>query len=125
MRFSSEEGRINNIDRLIELWELRDVVLAARSKKLHRNLHTCVETEHCEQDRNADDEEISVHKDMDRNREATAVITQINSNDKEIQSSVLNSVSTTKTPLLPISKFTNKIGAFVVLKVNLDKLEPF
>lgn len=45
-RFVSEEGRINDTDKMIQLYELRDFVFSSRIDKPHWNLEQIVETEH-------------------------------------------------------------------------------
>lgn len=45
-RFCSEEERINDADKLIELHDLRDFVFQSREDPFHWDLEQCVETEH-------------------------------------------------------------------------------
>lgn len=52
-RFCSEEERINDADKLIELHELRDFVFQERTDTFHWDLTQCVETEHLRSARNA------------------------------------------------------------------------
>lgn len=46
-RLISEEGRINNTEKMIELYELRDHIFSARTDAFHWNLDQSVETEAC------------------------------------------------------------------------------
>lgn len=84
---------------------------------------TCIKTECCEKDRNANVEDISVKKDINGSREPTAYTPCNNSTDDEIQTSFVSTVLKTKKPLVPKSKFTYTAGNFVVVKVDREKLK--
>lgn len=91
-RFSSDGSRSNNVDKSIELDKVRESVFPVRSERVHRNLHMCFRTEHCKQDRNAEEEDICVNKHMDASREATAITSHDNGIDDEIKLFVSNTV---------------------------------
>ena len=42
----SEEERVNNVDKMVELHDLRDFVFQTRTDKFHWNLSQTIETEH-------------------------------------------------------------------------------
>ena len=46
-RFCSEEGRVNDIDKMIELHKLRDFVFRSRTDPFHWDLKSSPETEYC------------------------------------------------------------------------------
>ncbi len=50
-RFQSEEGRINNTEKMIDLYELRDFVFKARIDSFHWDLEEAVETEQIRKNR--------------------------------------------------------------------------
>ncbi len=70
-RFESEEGRINDSDKMISLYELRDFVYQDRTDKFHWDLTTAVETKFCgiyrqsqeQLDANDDTSSMAVHND--------------------------------------------------------------
>ncbi len=150
-RFASEEGRINDSDKMIALYELRDFVYRDRTDLFHWDLSTAVETEFCGSYRHSEASDIgnTVPIVGSNNQQDAATSSTIQGED-EIQAVeqdsrirvggvVQNTNKTTKASSgrkvegekmeAPSSKVTYDIGSFVAIRKddvsNNDDGSPF
>lgn len=121
-RFDSEEGRINSVDKMVELHDLRDFVFQSRSDAFHWDLSECVECRrkpantsgYFVEDHEYDaDDNIAVNRPMTSNDNSTNVRVH-----KPFAPSAVAQASTAVTQVQeePHSKYDYAIDSFVLIR---------
>ncbi len=124
-RFVSEEGRINDTNKLMQLYELRDFVFTNRTDKFHWDLTNSAETSHCAELQSADSEADNQDHGVDEiapkvppnSGGNTEVEQTVLGNSESVQKWNVAAASTVATET-PISKVTYNLGSFVAVQAS-------
>ncbi len=112
-RFISEEGRINNSDKMIDLQELRDFVFRERVDEFHWDISAIVETSRCQLYHSPSEEVTQDGESSDEENEITPVAPtdSLSASRGNRSQDVDRAVSST-----PSSRFAYEVGSFVAIK---------
>jgi len=141
-RIQAEEGRINNIDKMIHLTELRDFVFKSRVDEFHWDLSEAAETEHINKHRSSsgngeDVDEIQPQVQAERNSNRTSITQPIDVSSNPPNANVASKVRgvldvknkvdiacSSKHVSGALSRVSYVVGSFVAVQTDEDSASP-